>query len=125
MKKKPILLSILSCFFVLACASQEKWDLKRCVEYAWANNISIKQQDIQTRIANVNLKQSKWAQYPTANFNTNTGFQWGRNIDPTTNLYTSSNLLFQGFNFQAGIDVFSFNRLRDNVLGAQFEADAS
>jgi outer membrane protein len=125
MKKKPILLLILSCFFVLTCSSQEKWDLKRCVEYAWANNISIKQQDIQTRIANVNLKQNKWSQYPSANFSTNTGFQWGRNIDPTTNLYTSSNLLFQGFNFQAGIDVFSFNKLRDNVLGAQFEADAS
>lgn len=125
MKKKPILLLMLSCFFVLTCSSQEKWDLKRCVEYAWANNISIKQQDIQTRIANVNLKQSKWAQYPSANFSTNTGFQWGRNIDPTTNLYTSSNLLFQGFNFQAGIDVFHFNKLRDDVLGAQFEADAS
>src|SRR5260221_11921016 len=98
MRKKPILLPIFSCFFMLHVRSQEKWDLKRCVEYAWANNISIKQQDIQTRFANVNLQQNKWAQYPNANFSTNTGFQWGRNIDPTTNLYTSSNLLYQGFN---------------------------
>ncbi len=105
--------------------SQEKWDLRRCVEYAWANNISIKQSDIQARFAAITLQQNKWAQYPNASFNTNTGFQWGRSIDPTTNQFTSTNLLYQGFNVNAGIDIFNWNRIRDNILGAQFESDAS
>jgi outer membrane protein len=37
---------------VLQAQSQtEKWDLKRCVEYATSHNISVKQADIQARIA--------------------------------------------------------------------------
>src|SRR6266700_4238170 len=125
MKKRKILLLILCCCFMLQGMSQEKWDLRRCVEYAWANNISIKQSDIQARFAAITLQQNKWAQYPNASFNTNTGFQWGRSIDPTTNQFTSTNLLYQGFNVNAGIDIFNWNRIRDNILGAQFESDAS
>ena len=48
---------ILLCFVSTAVAfsgfSQEKWDLKRAVDYAIANNISVKQADVQARMADV------------------------------------------------------------------------
>lgn len=121
MRKRSILLPILSVLICLGAAAQDKWDLKRCVEYAWANNISVKQSDIQERIAEVQLKQDKWARYPTFGFSTNTGLQFGRSIDPTTNTFTTNQTLFQGFNVQAGVDVFNWHRLKNNVIASQYE----
>ncbi len=46
--------------------SQDAWNLKRSVEYAIENNISVKQADIQARLAEVTLKQSRLMQYPSA-----------------------------------------------------------
>ena len=125
MSIRKILSASLLCCGVFIATAQEKWDLKRAVEYALTNNISIKQSDIQARFAEIQLKQSKWAQYPTANFSTNTGLSFGRRIDPTTNQFTSSQLLFQGFNLNAGVDVFNWHRIRNNIIASQFEMEAS
>lgn len=124
-RSKTLLAALAIIFCGTPAFSQEKWNLKRCVEYAWANNISVKQSDILSRIAEVNLKQSQWQQYPSANFSTNTGLQWGRSIDPTTNLYTTNQLLFQNFNLNAGVDVFNWNRIRNSIVSSRYESDAS
>ncbi|MBL0182140.1 MAG: hypothetical protein IPP96_07550 [Chitinophagaceae bacterium] len=54
--------------------AQEKWGLLKCVEYAMANNISIKQTDLQARIAELQLKQSKLGQITQFEFQWRTGF---------------------------------------------------
>jgi outer membrane protein len=73
---------------VMACLGQavngqstEKWDLKKCVEYALTNNISVRQADLQIRFAQLDFQQSKLAQYPTANFSTSLVYGAGRNQD--------------------------------------------
>lgn len=127
MRKRWILLPIFSLFISFNAVAQDKWNLRRCVEYAWANNISVKQSDIQARLAEVQLKQDKWARYPSANFNSQGGLQFGRSIDPNTNQFTSgsSMLLYNSFNFQAGVDVFNWHRLKNNVISSQYELMAS
>jgi outer membrane protein len=125
MRKKRILLPIFSLFIFLNAVAQDKWDLKRCVEYAWANNISVKQSDIQARMAEVQLNQDKWARYPSANFSSNLGLQFGRSINPTTNEFTTSQTLFNSFNINAGVDVFNWHRLKNNVIASQYELAAS
>lgn len=123
--RKRILLPIFSLFIFLSSKAQDKWDLKRCVEYAWANNISVKQSDIQARLAEVNLNQDKWARYPSVNFQSNLGMQFGRSIDPTTNQFTTNQTLFNSFNFNAGVDIFNWHRLKNNVIASQYELRAS
>lgn len=127
MRKKRILLPIFSLIIFCNASAQDKWDLRRCVEYAWANNISVRQSDIQARLAEVDLNQSKWAKYPNANFSTSAGLQFGRSIDPNTNQFTagSSMLLFHSFQLQAGVDIFNWHRLKNNVITSQYELQAS
>lgn len=122
MRKKRILLPIFSLLIFFTSHAQEKWDLRRCVEYAWANNISVRQADVQARLAEVDLDQNKWARYPNANFQTSAGLQFGRSIDPNTNQFTSgsSMLLFHSFSLNAGVDIFNWNRLKNNVIGYQY-----
>lgn len=127
MRKKRILLPIFSLIIFFNASAQDKWDLRRCVEYAWANNISVRQSDIQARLAEVQLNQDKWARYPSTNFSTSAGLQFGRSIDPNTNQFTSgsSMLLFHSFQLQAGVDIFNWHRLKNNVLASQYELQAS
>ena len=64
--------------------AQEKWDLRRCVDYAVAHNISIKQSDVQAKISSVQYKENKLSQYPNATISGNGAYNSGRNQDPTT-----------------------------------------
>jgi outer membrane protein len=69
--------------------STEKWSLRKCVDYAMKNNISVKQADVQARIAVLQLKQAKLYQLPNASFSTNVGPSFGRSLDLSTNGYNN------------------------------------
>lgn len=105
--------------------AQEKWDLRRCVDYAMTNNISVKQADIQARISALQLKQAKLNRWPTANFTGNAGEQFGRSIDPTTNQFTTSQLFFNQYQLQGGASIFNFGRLKNLQAAADFNAQAA
>lgn len=125
MKKSKYLILLFICTLSLGAFAQEKWGLRRCVEYALANNLTVQQTSLQADIADVNEKQTRWSQYPSADFSTNTGLQWGRSIDPTTNQFTSNSLLYQGYSFSAGITVFNWHRIRNNIISADLNTDAA
>ena len=102
--------SVLFGTFVLGSSiqAQDIWDLRRCVEYALANNISVKQEDINARRAALTLEQSKLAQYPSLSSSLSKGLNAGRSIDPTTNQFTQQQLQFSSFNLQASVNLFSW-----------------
>ncbi len=105
--------------------AQDKWDLKKAVDYALENNISVKQQDIQARLAGLIYNQSKLSQYPSLNFGTNLGLNTGRNIDRTTNQFTTESTLYNSFNLQTNVDVFNFYSKKNAIAANKFEFDAS
>ena len=126
MKKTSFFLLILSTvFFSNDGFAQQKWTLIRCVQYAQANNISVKRLDVQRRIADVTYRQNKYSKYPNANFNTSTGYQFGRSIDPTTNLFTNQQLVYQNFNLNGDIMIFNWGRIKNAIISADLEAQAS
>jgi outer membrane protein len=93
--RKQLLTVILCCLCVTLVFAQEKWDLRKCVDYATANAISVKQADIQKRLADISLKQNQLSKYPNANLGSNLGYSLGRSRDPNTNVYINQNLLFR------------------------------
>jgi len=104
---------------------QTKWDLKRCVEYAIANNISVKQADVQARLAELSLKQSRLSQYPSLNLGANTAINGGRSIDPTTNLFTIQQIHSAGFSLQTNMSLFNWFSIRNNIAGNEFDTEAA
>ncbi|MBL0357605.1 MAG: TolC family protein [Chitinophagaceae bacterium] len=116
---------LLLVFFANTAIAQDKWGLRQCVEYAWQNNISVKQQEIQAKISALSEKQAKNAVYPNANFQTNLGLQFGRSVDPTTNQFTTTQLLFQQINLNADVLVFNWHRIKNSLIAAQFDYKAA
>ncbi len=118
MRKRALALSFFLIPFILFAQTTDKWDLQRCVDYAMQNNISVKQADVQLRIAHLQTELSNAQTIPTLAFNTQAGYNFGRSIDPTTNQYTTSSVFFQSYGLQAGITLFNFFNIKNSKLSS-------
>lgn len=101
------------------------WDLRKCVDYAIANNVSVLQADVQARLAALDKKLANWQSIPTLGFNTQAGYQFGRSIDPTSNQYTNNKIFFQSYGLQAGVTLFNFFSIRNNQLSSAKNEEAA
>jgi outer membrane protein len=109
----------------LNAKAQDKWDLRKCVEYAMANNISVKQTDLQSKISELQLKQSKMSQYPGFSFGTNSSFNSGRNQDPTTFSLITQSYLTAGAQLQSSADIFNWFSKRNTIVANQWDLEAA
>jgi len=122
---KSIIATLIAVLSISFAGAQEIWDLRKCVEYAYANNISVKQADLQIRFSEVDYKQSKSDRYPTLNFQNSNSYRFGRSENPTTGVLTENNFLSVNLNMQSGVTLFNWfvkkNTVEQNRL--TLEAD--
>ncbi len=108
---------------ISAANDPDTWTLERCVSYALDHNISIRQNDLNERLAALTLKQSRLSQLPNANMSTGYGISYGRSIDPTTNQFVNGSYSFYSFGGQADVLLFGWfqrrNTIRKNDLAHQ------
>ena len=120
---------ILTLITLLLAAStakaQEKWSLLKCIEYAMANNISIKQVDLQNKTAELTLKQSKYGQLPNLSFTGGPAFNNGRNQDPTTFSLITQSYLSANVQLQSSTEIFNWFSKRNTILANEWELKAT
>jgi outer membrane protein len=120
---------LLTFTFIIALASnsqaQQKWNLKTIVDYAMANTINVKLNDVQAKVAAINYNQSKLSQYPNANFSTSTSINSGNNQDPTTFSRITQTYLNAGFQLQTSADIFNFYSKRNTIAANEWELKAA
>lgn len=105
MKKLFIFLIITLNFIVVY--SQKKWTLEECINYALENNLYIKQSKLSTETEKINSLQSKLNLLPNLNASASHNYNWGRNIDPTSNTYTDLQTQSNTFALTSSIDIFN------------------
>lgn len=125
MHRKSLFLITIIFITVNTLNAQQKWNLRTAVDYALTNNISIKQSDIQAKIAELQYKESKLGQYPSISFNGNTSFNSGRNQDPTSFNLITQNYLSAGMQLQTSADIFNWYSKQNIIAANHFEAEAA
>lgn len=100
---------------------QQKWDLKTCMDYAMANNISVKMSDVQAGISALNYNQSKLSQYPNASFSTSGSLNSGSNQDPTTFSRITQSYFATNMQLQTSADIFNFYSKRNTIAANEWE----
>lgn len=75
--KKQIIIA-LATLTALPAVSQEKWDLRKCIDYAIEHNLSIKQQEAARDQNAVDLNTAKYSRLPNLNGNVGQSFNFGR-----------------------------------------------
>ena len=115
---------IVSCF-TLAAQQRDIWTLHRSVEYALEHNISIKQNELNERLAKLTLQQSQLSQIPSLNANTSYGRSYGRSVDPTTNQFVSGNYDFLSAGGSADVLLFGWFQKRNNIAANRLSLEAA
>lgn len=111
MMKKLLLCCIIITSAWAAHAQEKKvWTLQECIDYALQNNLNVKRSLLNVETSDINLSQSKMQMLPTLNGGAQYGNNWGRNIDPTTNLFITQRI--SSFNINGNTSLLLFNGFR-------------
>ena len=119
------LLATFSVFVPQIVSAQEKWNLKTIVEYTMANNIGVRQSEVQAKITALTYKQSKLSVYPNASFSGNTSINNGNNQDPVTFARINETYLTSGMQLQTSADIFNFYSKRNLIAANEWELKAA
>jgi outer membrane protein len=122
---KRSILILLTFWLVNDLYAQEKWDLRKCVEYALSNNISVRQADLQIRFSSLDYIQSKAGRLPSLNFGSNTGLSFGRRENPTTGVLEDQNFSSVNFNLQSGVTLFNWFSLKNTAEANRLTIEAN
>jgi outer membrane protein len=107
--------------FSINVVAQELWSLEECIEYAFANNLTIKQTQLDVIAADQDVKQSKLNLLPNLNSTVTENYQWGRNADPNTNTFTTQQQQQFFLNFNSEITLFNGLQQINDIKQKQFD----
>ena len=102
-------------------AQKRALDLKDCIEIAFENNLAIQNNELTVEDREIGLKQSRFSQLPNLNLGGNYGFNWGRSIDPTTNLFATQRIGFTGVNGNSNMALFNGLRIRNSIKQSEMD----
>ena len=91
-------------------AGKKVYILKECIEIALRNNLAVKRSALGLKGADINLDQARYTMLPTLNLSSSGGSNWGRSVDPTTNLFIDQKI--DNANVSANASLLLFNAFR-------------
>lgn len=128
MRQISVAVSILLLFVYSAARAQDDniWTLQEAVKYAIDHNISIRQNELNARLAALRLKQSRLGQLPSVNTSGSYGRSFGRSVDPTTNQFvTGASYDFISLSANADVLLFGWFQKRNTINANKFNLEAN
>ncbi len=116
-------------FFMLFSSSflsaQKEWNLAQCIEYATRNNIQLQQTGISVDMSAIDIRETRHKFLPDLSAMINSGSSFGRNIDPTTNSFTTENILYSNYSLSSSVVLFQGGLLRNSYKQAKYQHAAA
>ncbi len=92
-------------------AQQTFWSLEECIKQGILHSKDIKQAQLKIAHQDIAVEQQKRSRDPKLFANTQMGWQFGRNIDPTTNRFNNGGIFFQSANIQGSFSLYQGGRI--------------
>ena len=103
----------------------KKWTLKECVDVALEKNLRIKRSTYNVETFRANLMQAKGSFLPTFSANGSYTNNYGRALNPTTNLYVDRNSTTISPSFSSNWTLFNGLRIQNSFRQNQRDVLAS
>jgi outer membrane protein len=103
----------------------QKWTLSQCIEYALNHNSQLQKTKNQLLNNEQTLRQSKASLLPSINASATHNYNWGRSIDPFTNVYLNQQVRSNNLALTGSLVLFNGFLLRNNIQSARNEVHAS
>jgi len=104
--------------------AQEVWDWQKCIDYAFKNNLQVKQSDINIQLGESNLKQQKLNYSPSVNASTNYNLRLGNNYDFYANTYTKALVHYQDYGVNLSQPIFDGLMTPNNIKKSKIDLQA-
>ena len=125
MLRKSTFLMLLALTLSFTSFAQEAWSLQKCIEHARQNNLTLRQSQIAVSQAELTELGSRKARLPNVSGGGNFGYQYGRNIDPTTNDFVNSRIGFNSIRLDAGVTIYNAGRIKNTIKQSEFDLVAA
>ncbi|MFD0763583.1 TolC family protein [Mucilaginibacter lutimaris] len=117
----PITKVTIACFILILTANfavkaQEVITLQKAIDLTLERNLTIKQAQFSEAISEENLKQSKYNQLPNLTAGPQASFNFGRNIDPSTNQFINQRIFALSGNVSSQLTLFQGGQLRNQII---------
>jgi outer membrane protein len=117
---RPFLALLLIIISACSANAQKLWTLEECAAYATDHNISLKQSELDEQLSEYTLTQSKLNLLPNLNASTAYYFNFGKTIDPTTNLFVTQNQQTNSLQLSVGWPLFAGLQRLNTIKQNQF-----
>ena len=95
--------------------SKKVYTLKECIDIALQNNLTVKRSALGLKGADITLNQARYTVLPTLNLSSSGGSNWGRSVDPTTNLFIDQKIDNSNLNANASLLLFNAFRVMNGI----------
>jgi len=104
---------------------EERWSLEKCINYAYENNIQVQQNILNKRIAEQDLKASKYNVLPNLNGSATHVYNFGQTIDPFTNTFATTQVRSNQLSLNSSVTLFNGFQTINNIKLNQAQVEAS
>ena len=101
--------------------AQKLWSLEECINYAYDNNIQVKQSELGVKSAETDYLQKKLDFVPSMNTGYTYNFGWGRSLDQATYRYVNQNSQQGYFNVNSSFTLFSGMQKVNSLRQTEFD----
>lgn len=123
---KRILTTIVFCcsvYFTYAqSTNSQNWaqtDLETCIRLALENNLTLLRSRVELSRSEVDLMAANGQRIPTFNMGANTGYRWGRSINPVTNLFENNRIGNVNLFSSSNLTLFAGRQIHNSVEQAK------
>lgn len=90
-------------------------DLETAVDIALKNNLTLKRSELNQLSNEATLVQNQGARYPSLSAGGSTNFNWGRSINPATNLFETQRIGNINLNASSNATLFNAGRITNSI----------
>jgi outer membrane protein len=121
---QSIILIAVCCLCFPSAYAQKQWTLEECIQYAIANNITIKQVQIQKESAEVNLHTSQMSRLPDLNASAGQNWSFGYSSS-RTGLNATQNQSSSSLSIGSSMPLFTGFRINNEIARDKLELKAA
>jgi outer membrane protein len=101
-------------------ATAQPWSLERCIQYAYENNLDIKQQQLESNISQTDVEVAKYSLLPDLNAGAGYNYNFGRSLDPFLNEIVTDPSTSNNFYVQSQVSLFEGLRKYHNLAYREY-----
>ena len=125
MKHLNSVLLLAALFITTQQLAQDTWSLEKCVRHALDASIDVNRSEIGIEQAKINLSQAKQSRLPSLNANTGVNWNFGRTVDPTTNLFVQETFFSNTYGISSGVSLFEGFQISNSIKQSKLDLESA